>query len=67
MLDLRAREKYNASRSSGATGSRRLELLEKGEERRLEIAKAHGLLITREEYEEKKKRLGRKHVKKDLN
>jgi hypothetical protein len=33
-----------------------LELLEKGEERRLEIAKAHGLPITREEYEEKKKK-----------
>jgi len=42
-----------------------LELLEKGDERRLEMAKAHGLPITQEEYEEKKKKLSRKHVKKD--
>lgn len=41
-----------------------LELLEKDEERRLEIAKAHGLPITREEYEDKRKKLLRKHVKK---
>ena len=32
-----------------------LELLERGEERHLEIAKAHGLPITQEEYKEKKK------------
>ena len=44
-----------------------LELSEKGEERRLEIAKAQGLPTTQEEYEEKKKKLLRKHVKKDSN
>jgi len=33
-----------------------LELLEKDEERRLEIAKTHGLPITREDYEKKKKK-----------
>lgn len=42
-----------------------LELLQKDEERRLETAKAHGLPITREDYEEKKKKMLRKHVKKD--
>lgn len=42
-----------------------LELLEKDEERRLEIAKAHGLPITREEYEQKKRKLSRKRMKKD--
>ena len=41
-----------------------LELLEKDEERRLEIAKAHGLPMTQEEYEEKKKKLLKKNMKK---
>jgi len=41
-----------------------LELLEKGEERRLEMAKAKGLPISREDYEEKKKKSFRKHAKK---
>lgn len=42
-----------------------LKLLEKGEERRLETAKEHRLPIIQEEYEEKKKKLLRKHVKED--
>ena len=42
-----------------------LELLQKGEERRLEIAKAHGVPITQEDYEEQKKKQLKKHVKKD--
>ena len=37
-----------------------LEIMEKGEERRLEIAKAHGMPITREDYEEQKKKRGLK-------
>ncbi len=38
-----------------------LELLEKEEERRLEIAKAHGLSITIEDYEQRRKK--RKNLK----